>query len=239
MSYRAVKEFIDSYAKPFDKDKRSRYIARKRLRDRGERTTRELVNEEIKVVLEEWQQKAKIGEEIHNRIQEREMKKIPLSIKEEYIPGDTQLNDIEVNKLEIGKTYFEKRILSNLYNLSGRADKVYIDNKGYIHIEEYKTWETININYTAIADNGFIIKDYFLHPLGDYLDSNFSKACLQASIYMYLLWNTNKRLKPGSIKILHIKIDEDGNITDEKQYEVAYRIDEVKKLLTHDKYVTK
>lgn len=238
--YTGVTTLIQQYKKAFNRNVRAIKKAKARLREEGKKATEKLVEEEKLLILAEWDLKAQQGKDAHTTIINRRVKKYPTSHVGVYkkAEGEDKLPADEINKLEIGKRYYEKMIVDNQNMIIGYADEVEVDEKGYINIQDFKSYKEIRRTYTARADNGFTIVDNFFYPISNLIDCNFIECALQASFYMYLLWTYNKKLKPGKLTMLHTKLDEDtGNIINEQVIELPYLIDEVKAIIQHQKEI--
>lgn len=238
--YTGVKSLIQQYKKPFNRQIKAQKKAKQRLREQGKKATDKAVEEEKLLILAEWDLRAKQGTEAHDNVISRRVKKYPASVVGSYkkIESEEKLPAEEINKLEIGKRYYEKMIVDNQNMIIGYADEVIVDEKGYINIQDFKSHREIRRTYTAKADNGFTIVDKFFHPIGNLVDCNFIECALQASFYMYLLWTYNKKLKMGKLTMLHTKLDEDtGNIISEEVIELPFLIDEVKAIIRHQKEI--
>jgi len=236
MQYIGVKKFIESFKEPFDRIGKATSIAKKKIKDRGERATKELLKEEIDAVLLEWDNKTKLGERVHNKLVEKERNN-PNVIVEGYREsvGEIEIDDLEahiINKLENNKIYLEKQIVSNHNGIIGYSDRVEVKNN-YINITDTKTWNKIYRSSSYIAENGFKIPaTYFDYPLQDMQVCNFNEAALQLSLYMYILWTYNKKLKPGKLWIRHIELTESGRMKSEgKLIPVPYLRSEVKAMI--------
>lgn len=239
--YLGVKEFISQYKEPFDREAKATKKAKANLKDRGEKATGEALIEEIDLVLAEWDEKTQLGENAHVTIHEREIKKIPNAIYKQYVKHEESDGEMDAqleSNLIRGNTYFEKKIVSNHHHLIGRADKVEVTKDGFINIEDYKTFDTLYRTGSFTLENGFKVQSkYFFPPINHIEDCNYNQACLQLSIYMYILWTYNKRLKPGKLFIRHVKLTDDGNIIHEELLEVPFLRDEVKALLKNKKLI--
>lgn len=239
--YQGVKSFISQYKKPFDSDAIALAMAKKRLRERGistsSRSSSEAIQEEKLAVLAEWKQIADNGSIAHEEIQNREMEKNENSIFEGYqkLEKDQILSEKTVNHVDRNMHYYEKQVVLNDIFILGYIDHLYIDEKGYIHIEDYKTFEKFTIGYTFIKNNIKFIENYF-NPVKHLVDCKFTDANLQLSFYMYMIWKSNKKLKPGSITITHVVLDSDGKRTGEEiEYKAPYLLDEVKAMIRDQK----
>ena len=239
--FQGIKEFISVYKEPFNREIKAKRVARERLRTKGvDRPTKSQLEDEIEEVLDEWDLKADWGINAHKKLQEEGLIKYPNAIIEEYskdrVSKDTIPKEaLKINLLKKNQRYYEKFIYDPINELIGYVDEVFVDKKGYINIVEYKTTNNLNKNYTFLTPKGPIINKYF-KPIDNIIDCNFSQASLQSSMYMYLLWYYNKKLKSGTITIKHIKLNEDTeNIETIIDHNSPYLIEEVKKLLQHKK----
>ncbi len=238
--YIGVKKLIQSYKKPFNREVAALKKAKARLREEGKKATEKLVEEEKQLVLAEWDRKTQFGTEAHEKVISRRVKRYPTSIVGKYVKfeGEDELPAEEINKLEVNTRYYEKLLVDNQNHIIGYADEVFVDERGYINIQDFKSHDEIRRTYTAKGTNGFIIVDNFYYPIKDLVDCNFNECALQASIYMYILWTYNKRLKPGKLTMLHTKLDPDtGSIMTEEVIELPYLVDEVKALFQHLKEI--
>lgn len=237
MSFKSVKEFISEFKKPFKKEVIAIRKAKKRLRERNETCTKKAIEEEKDLIIAEWDKKTENGINIHKYIQDKKLSILDNCIFEGYKGESYDYDDInlEDNKLERGKIYFEKFIIDPINRLLGYSDEVEVTEDGYINICDYKSFDKLKIGYTYVSDTGFKIIEKFHFPINHLVLCNYNETALQASFYMYLLWNTNRRLKPGKITLLHTMLDEDGEIISEDIYELPYLLNEVKQLLLYSK----
>lgn len=234
MSYKGVKKFITHFKEPFDAETVSFNVAKKRLREKGISTASKLGQERIKeeqtVVLAEWQKSADDGTAAHELVQNREMELHPNSIMGGWVPTEEGVlfNAEEINHTDRDINYFEKHVVDNDLMIRGFIDKCYVDKKGYIHITDYKTFKVMTRGYT-FEKNGIRFQKLFFAPIAHVVDCKFSEANLQCSIYMYLIWKHNPKLKPGTITIHHVILDDDGKPTGEEvPYDAPYMVEEVK-----------
>lgn len=231
MSFTPIKEFVQSFKEPFNREVAALKKAKKNLRSRQEPISKKEGNleREVEAVKQEWDNRRVWGEVAHKLVQDELLK------NENFIfEGwkEKTSDEYEIIPLEIGKTYIEKTVIDPLNMLWGYADKVEVDKKGYIHITDFKTFKELRRDYTGKQENGmFYIKNFF-SPIEGIVDCNFNEAALQASLYMYILWTTNKRLKIGKIFIEHLKLDEDtGQLIGRELHEAPFLLAEVKKML--------
>ena len=232
--YRGIKDFISDYKEPFDRIKQATKKAKAALKDRGEKATQKLIEEEMAVIIAEWDRKTQYGEEAHKALNEQELRDNPNAILHEYIKytGEGEMNSLEENKLEKGITYLEKKIVSNHHHLIGYADKVEVTKDGFINITDHKTHDKIYRTSGFTIDNGFKVPPKLYFPPVNHLHAcNFVDAALQLSFYMYILWTHNKKLKPGKLYINHVSLNEEGKILSTELIETPYMREEVKALL--------
>ncbi len=233
--YKGVKDFINEFREPFNKNAKSLKEAKKRLKDNGEIATREAIQNEAKIVLAEWKKSQDRGSKLHKEIQDKKTK-----IKKCIVEGwasfkkeSSQEPDPLTNILKNNTSYIEKRIVSNKYKLIGYADSVEVKNN-FITIEDIKTCKTIYRSSGIKTKTGYLVPPtYFYPPIAKLQDCNFIEAALQMSLYMYILWMHNKKLKPGKMYIRHVKTNSSDKITEETLIEVPYLRDEVKAMLKY------
>lgn len=184
---RGVKSFIELYKEPFDRQAKALKKAKENLKEKGiaanSKQGKELLDEEVLLVFAEWQKTADEGEKAHKTIQEREMSRFPNSKLEGYIKGEGEGLNFS-NILERNMHYFEKQIVDAQSGLRGFVDHVFVDEKGYIHIEEYKSTQNFTKGFT-FEKNGIRFQIPMLYPIAHITDCKHSLANLQASVYMY------------------------------------------------------
>lgn len=232
--YRGIKDFISEFKEVFDKNAKSLKEAKSRLKDRGEKATLDAVKEEQQIVLAEWKKAQDRGIKLHKQIQNKKCKKDKNIIVEGWKKSKKLDSiDISINKLKNNTTYIEKEIVSDKYKLIGYADEVRVKNN-YITIEDIKTCSKIYRTSGIKTRTGYIVPPvYYYSPIDKLQSCNFNDAALQMSLYMYLLWIHNKKLKPGKMYIRHIKTNSFDKITEEELIEVPYLRDEVKLILKY------
>lgn len=234
-TYTGIKDFISEFKEPFDKNIISIKKAKERLKERGERATEEAVREEAKIIREEWEESTKKGIRIHKQVQDKKtkIKKCVVegweanSKKKDALPTPT------TNILKNNTNYIEKRIVSEKYKLIGYSDDVDVV-RNFINIEDSKTGKNIYKTSAIRLKTGFTLPPtYFFPPISHLQDCNFNEIALQLSMYLYLLWIHNKKLKPGKLFIRHIVTNSNEKIISEKLIPVPYLREEVKALLKH------
>lgn len=231
--YKGIKDFIEEFKEPFDKNAKSLKLAKERVKERGDIATIVAVKEEQKIILAEWKKAQERGSKLHKQIQDKKTKVKKCIVEGWESPKSGSKPDPSTNILKNNTNYIEKKIISEKYQLIGYADDVEVKNN-YINIEDAKTSPYINRTSAIKLKNGFIVPPkYFYAPLDKLQDCNFNEAALQMSLYMYLLWTHNKKLKPGKMYIRHIKTNSQDKITEEILIEVPYLREEVKAMLKY------
>ena len=114
----------------------------------------------------------------------------------------------------------------------GFPDKIEI-KKGYINITEIKTFKRLNRTSPSIKIGTKFIKAKYNYPLEHLDDCNYVDTILQLSLYMFLVWNSNKKYKIGKLFIRHIITNSSDEIIEEKYIEVPYLREEVKLMLKY------
>ncbi len=183
-------------------------VAAKKTRE-GEPTTTE-------EVLAKWENKrnkaAEIGT-IYHSIRENELigtkdpefYGVPCGTKQCEFEGDLKYS-IPINKLENNTVYPELMIYDFDYMICGQADKVIVTGKK-INIWDYKT--DAEIKYKAFSSK-WVEPAKMLPPLAHLDDCNANLYSIKMSLYMYLLWKSNRgTLKTGDIIIEHIQLERD------------------------------
>lgn len=211
-------------------------IARKKaakLTKAGEPTTTE-------ELLAKWERKrnlsAQIGTVYHSQ---RESELVGTDKPEFYgVPcGTTQCEfsgglkySIPINKLENNHVYPELMIYDFDYMICGQADKVIVTGKK-INIWDYKTDQ--EIKYKAFSSK-WTEPAKLLPPLSHLDDCNANIYSIKMSLYMYLLWKSNRgTLKPGDIIIEHIQLKRDPKndnlpVLDKNGKPIVLKIDKIK-----------
>lgn len=230
--YKGIKDFISEFKEPFDKNAKSLKEAKSRLKEKGDKATLEAVKEEQQVVLAEWKKAQERGIKLHKQIQDKKSKIVKCVIEGWEKPSKKKgTPNSDDNKLKNNTTYLEKRVVSEKYKLVGYSDEVKVKNN-FINIEDGKTCQTIYRSSGIKTRTGYLVPPtYYYPPINKLQTCNFNDAALQMSLYMYILWTHNKKLKPGKLFIRHIKTNSSDKITEEILIEVPYLRDEVKAML--------
>ena len=234
--YIGVKDFIDEFKDEFDSDAKATRKAKANLKASGDKATKEAVEEAKIEVLNEWNEKRLTGERIHKQLQDKDALNLD-TISEKYVKYQgVDLIDSSCNILKNNTTYLEKKIVSNHHLLIGYSDKVVVKNN-FINIEDYKVIDKVYMSSSFFTDTGFKIPATYMYPPIDNLqDCNFNHIALQLSFYMYILWTYNKKLKPGSLIINHVILNnKKEKILRIDKIKVPYLRDEIKNMLKYKK----
>lgn len=231
--YIGIKDFINEFREPFDKNATSLKTAKQRLKDKGEIATLAAVKEEQKSVLAEYKKAQERGIKLHKQIQDRKSK-IKKCIVEGWKPSKKESeSNSSTNILKNNTNYIEKKVISDKYGLVGYVDDIEVRNN-FINIEDTKTTKTIYRSSGIKTRTGYLVPPtYFYPPISKIQDCNFYEAALQMSLYMYILWTHNKHMKPGKMYIRHVKTNSFDKITEEPLIEVPYLRNEVRAMLKY------
>jgi len=125
MNYIGVKELIAELKPEFDRIGKATKKAKAILKERGEKADKENVDVEVRLILAEWDEKKDLGIKIQEELCQKELKNNKNAIYEGYsIKAFDSSNTYtkEDSKLENGKTYLEKKLVSNKYGVIGYVD---------------------------------------------------------------------------------------------------------------------
>lgn len=198
--YLSVSKLLEKLKNKFDSEKISYFSAKKRLKEKEEELTEEMVLDMQQAILKEWSDKAKTATDHGTRIH---------LIMETYLKNNTILDKtLESMILGVSK-YFDKysstsqeQILSlEEYRIAGTSDSVCFrtkGNRGVVDILDFKTNE--EISFYSKYDN--FLKD----PVSHIEECSYSVYCLQLSFYALMVELTHKR-KIGQLAIIHIPKD--------------------------------
>lgn len=228
----SVSAFTDRFKPKVDWKAVAKKVAAKQTRD-GEPTTAE-------EILKKWERKrdlaAKIGTTYHS-IRESELLAqekpefygVPCGTKQcEFSEGLKY--SIPINKLENNHVYPELMIYDFDYMICGQADKVIVTNKK-INIWDYKTDQ--EIKFKAFSSK-WVEPAKMLPPLSHLDDCNANLYSIKMSLYMYMLWKSNRgTLKTGDIIIEHINLKRDPDndnlpVLDKQGKPVVLKIERIK-----------
>lgn len=204
----SVSAFTDKFKPKVDWKAVAKKVAAKKTKE-GEPTTTE-------EVLKKWENKrdqsAKIGT-IYHTLREDELVS---QINPEFYGvscgtkqcefSDGLKYSIPINKLENNTVYPELMIYDFDYMICGQADKVIVANKK-INIWDYKTDQ--EIKFKAFSSK-WVDPAKMLPPISHLDDCNANHYSLKMSLYMYMLWKSNRgTLRTGDIIIEHIHLARD------------------------------
>jgi hypothetical protein len=133
--------------------------------------------------------------------------------------------------IEEGYIYDEKPFVHPKYSLIGIPDRVQvIDNK--VYIDDFKSDKAIYKTAKLFKIGKFYQKYMFQEPISHIDWCNYREYNLQLSLYMRLILDNNRKLRPGTMRILHTIHDEDTLMPiEEVIYEVPYLRKEVTAIL--------
>jgi hypothetical protein len=201
----SVSAFTERFKPKVDWKAVAKKVAAKKTKE-GEPTTTE-------EILAKWERKrdlaAQIGTAYHNT---RESELLAQNKPEFYgVSCETEQCEhtggykysIPINKLNNNTVYPELMIYDFDYMICGQSDKVIVTNKK-INIWDYKTDQ--EIKFKAFSSK-WVEPAKLLGPLSHLDDCNANVYSIKMSLYMYLLWKSNRgSLKPGDIIIEHVHL---------------------------------
>lgn len=204
----SVSAFTERFKPKVDWKAVAKKVAAKQTKA-GEPTT-------VEAILEKWERKrnlaAEIGTAYHTHREELLMKQdkpkfydVPCETKQCEYSGGLKYS-IPINKLENNTVYPELMIYDMDFMICGQSDKVIVTNRK-INIWDYKTDQ--EIKFKAFSSQ-WVSPAKLLGPLAHLDDCNANLYSIKMSLYMYLLWKSNKgTLKPGDIIIEHVQLERD------------------------------
>ncbi len=202
----SVSAFTERFKNKVDWKAIAHKVALKKTR-LGEPTTKE-------EVLAKWERKrdlaATIGTNYHS-FREMDAHDTPnfydIKCDVEFCPViDNHKWSLAINQLKNNTEYRELMIYDMDYMICGQADKVIVVNKK-INIWDYKT--DAKIDFKAFSSK-WVDPAYLLPPLSHLEECNANIYSIKMSMYMYLLWKSNRGLlKPGDIILEHIHLKRD------------------------------
>lgn len=232
--YLGIKEFIGEFKEPFDRVGTANKKAKERLKERGERATEESIREEAQVIMAEWDEQRIRGEKLHKQIQDKKAK-TKKCIVEGWQDSSKKgfSDDVSCNVLKNNTSYIEKKVISTKYKLIGYVDDLEV-LKNVMTLEDAKSPKVIYRNSAIKLKNGFTLPPvYYAAPISNLQVCNFNDAALQLSLYMYILWEHNKKMRPGKLYIRHIITNTKDKITEQVLIPVPYLREEVKAMLKY------
>jgi len=204
----SVSAFTDRFKPKVDWKAVAHKVAKKKTKE-GEPTTAEQI-------LAKWERKRTLAAQIGTTYHSIREQQLVAHVKPEFYDvvcnvkqcefSDGLKYSIPINQLEQNTVYPELMIYDFDYMICGQADKVIVTKK-QINIWDYKT--DAEIKYKAFSSK-WVEPAKMLPPISHLDDCNAIHYSLKMSLYMYLLWKSNKgKLKPGDIIIEHVQLKRD------------------------------
>lgn len=131
-------------------------------------------------------------------------------------------------KLDNG-IYPELIIFLDSAKLAGQADYIEVVN-GKINIKDYKTNKEIKMEGFRDWKGS---EEKLTGPLSHLGNCNYTVYCLQLNTYMYMLKKHNPNLKIGTMELLHILFDENGEPKEEVIYQLPNMQKDVKNMIDY------
>lgn len=187
-------------------------------------------------ILKEWEEARNKGIYKGNSLHEFKQKEYEDQdnyIRYDYVKTDPSsfIYDPLNYVIEEGYIYDEKPFVHPKYPLIGIPDRVkVIDNK--VYIDDFKSDKAIYKTAKLFKIGKFYQKYMFQEPISHIDWCNYREYNLQLSLYMRLILDNNRKLRPGTMRILHTIHDEDTLMPiEEVIYEVPYLRKEVTAIL--------
>lgn len=204
----SVSSFTEQFKNKVDWKAIAIKVAKKKTRETGEPTTAE-------DILKKWERKrdisASIGTAYHavREIDDDSNTFYNSSCNIEVCPVENNIKwSIPINQLKNNTEYRELMIYDMDYMICGQADKVIVVNNK-INIWDYKT--DAEIKFKAFSSK-WVDPAMMLPPLSHLEECNGNIYSIKMSLYMYMLWKSNKgMLKPGDIILEHVHLKRDPN----------------------------
>jgi hypothetical protein len=204
----SVSAFTERFKKKVDWDEVARKYAAKKTKQ-GEPTTKE-------EVLKKWERKRDISAQIgtaYHAVREAHLlgQKAPtfydtLCATKHCEHLDDIKYSIPISKLDNNTVYPELMIYDLDHMICGQADKVIVTGNR-INIWDYKT--DLEIKFAAFSSQ-WVSPAKLLPPVGHLDDCNGNIYSLKMSLYLYLLWKSNRgTLRPGDLIIEHVQLERD------------------------------
>lgn len=216
----SVTTLLKGLKKPFDAQKKSKSKAKNDGVSQQE-------------ILDEWEDARINGIHLHEYIQSRDS---VLPNVMNFTRGDKSkfTPETQDDKLANNTTYLERPVYSLKNELHGFPDKIEVI-KNTVNVTDHKSFKELRMKSKAIKIGTEFIKPKFFEPIQHIDDSNYWYAVLQLSLYMYIIWESNKHLKVGKLFINHLKTNKDGKLIKEELIEVPYLRQEVYDILEYKK----
>jgi len=226
----SVSAFTERFKNKVNWNEIAAKVAKKKTRLGEPTTTQE--------VLAKWERKRDIASSIgtkYHSLREMDSHDTPnfynVKCNIEFCPIiDNYKHSIPINQLQDNTEYRELMIYDIDHMICGQADKVIVVNKK-INIWDYKT--DAKIDYKAFSSK-WTDPARLLPPLSHLEECNANIYSIKMSLYMYLLWKSNRGLlKPGDIILEHIQLERDPNndnlpVLDKKGLPIVLKIDKIK-----------
>jgi len=201
----SVSAFTELFKNKVDWNAIAKKVAAKKTRE-GEPTTTE-------DILKKWERKrdiaASIGTTYHaiREVDDNIVNFYNIKCDVELFPViDNEKWSVPINQLRNNTEYRELMIYDMDHMICGQADKVIVVNNK-INIWDYKT--DAEIKFKAFSSK-WVDPAMMLHPLSHLEECNANIYSLKMSLYMYMLWKSNRgKLKTGDIIIEHIHLQRD------------------------------
>lgn len=163
-------------------------------------------------ILQQWEDAKEKGIKKGNKLhllKRDEMKGKDNYIEYSYSKGESEfVYNSGSYKVEEGFTYDERPFVHPTLQLIGIPDRISIVNNK-VNIIDFKSDKVMYMSARILKNKGFTLRQKMLEPLGHMDKCNYNEYRLQLSLYMYLILQNNKTLKPGKIEIHHTIFDED------------------------------
>lgn len=216
-----VTQLIEELKNPVDWDK----IAKSKSKKLG------ITTEEL---LEQWDKKRQNGIDIHERLLKKELVNDNVSYTGFDGSGGVAVYNKDSYTFKNNSVYLEQPIMLPC-GITGYIDKLEI-KRNKIYITDIKVKDDIFYSSSFKADNGFKVEaKKMLEPLGHLDDCSGNDVTLQLSLYMYMVWFNNKKLKPGKLYLRHVKSNDGGKITKDELVELPYLREEVATIVKYYK----
>ena len=215
--YTGVKEFLNRFKEPFDSVAVGKKIAKKNNSNAKDETDK--LNNDFAF-------KTDRGIKFDTIIKSTYKDAV---VEEHLNTGHKDYSSVN-NKLLNNSLYLDKTITLDKYKIVGVVDKVEVTNN-IIKVTDFKTFDNPKI-LPYISNNGFTNYEKFKQPINHIYYTNLQYGFLQCSLYMYIIWQNNKTLKPSKeVYIENYILNEDLSIKKKEIFTHPYMRDEVVSLL--------
>ena len=217
-----VKEFIESFKTPVDWEKKLKTKSKERgmtvdeLRREWEDARIKGLTKGVSLHHRKRQEYADADNYIYYAYKKHEE-------GEEYTEQDYTVKE--------GFVYDEKPFIVKKFGLIGIPDRITVVDR-YVNIDDFKSDKEIYKESYRITNGKFSMKKKLQPPISHLDECNYLLYNLQLSLYMRMVLYHNKSLRPGVLRILHTKHNEETlEPGKETIYEVPYLRREVEALL--------